>query len=161
MFTAHLFIINKHVQQPKCPSKWTNIYRNTHMIEFCVAIGKNEVSLHATVSKSKSQKHKVKWKKQDAKRQIPMTLLYEISRIGKFIETENTPRDRERGLRNDYFQGTVCSSEVMKKLWNLKQVLFEQHYECIKCHWIGSLLVYYVDFTSINIKRKKIIEPTT
>lgn len=43
---------------------------------------------------------------------------------------------REGEIESDYLMGMEYSSEVMKNIWNYREVVFEQHCECTKFHWI-------------------------
>ena len=86
------------------------------------------VKLENTMFGGRSQKQNVTYY---------MILLYEISRIGKSIETGNrlaVARGWEQRYGSDCLTGTKCLFWVMKMLRNLTELMAAQNYECIKCH---------------------------
>ena len=87
-FTAALFTIVKRWKQPKCLStdEWVNKMWYIHTMTYYLAKKRNQVIIHATtwmkleniVLRERSQRHK--------RLCITCFHLYEIPRIGKFIE---------------------------------------------------------------------------
>ena len=85
--------------------------------------------------------------------------LYEISRIGKSIETESRfvfARDRE-SEKQWVLNGYRVFLGGDKVFWNLIEVVIVRYCECTEWYWAVpfKMVLYYVNFTSIFFKRSQ------
>ena len=60
--------------------------------------------------------------------------LYEISRIGKSIETKMTGGCQGGRDGENYLMGMGFPFGVVKMSWNQREAMVGQYYECAECH---------------------------